>query len=232
MRENAGGSAGLSRAVCWQGFFSAATVLIARDMPVGVVEFGPLLKMGSSGYEAALELAAPLLRELEREAGALFDSTLHALPEPLRRAIAFIHAHLDKPMSLATVAGASSLSAGHFSRIFRACLGRPVPDFIASARVRRSCELLKVRPQARISEIAMESGFESIAHFNRQFRKFAGMAPGEFRSLAGRNSAEALEYAREHLGLDLALSVPSECYGRAFPPGDTGAAVAAGFGIE
>jgi AraC-like DNA-binding protein len=35
-------------------------------------------------------------------------------------------------------------------------------------------------PDARITEVAHEVGFETLSHFNACFRKFAGMSPSEF----------------------------------------------------
>jgi AraC-like DNA-binding protein len=36
-------------------------------------------------------------------------------------------------------------------------------------------------PHTRIGEIAYAVGFQSLAHFNRVFRKIVGLAPTEFR---------------------------------------------------
>ncbi|MFA7345099.1 MAG: AraC family transcriptional regulator [Terrimicrobiaceae bacterium] len=182
MRESAGGSDGLLRAVCEQGLLTAAVPLRARDFPIGLVEFGPLPGGACSASEAALELSGPLLRELEREACAAFDLNLQTFPEPVRRAIAFLESHFTSRLDLAAVARGAALSPGHFSKVFRASTGRSVAEYLAWVRVNRACEQLVAKPHARISEIAMDCGFDSIPHFNRQFRKLTGRSPGGFRA--------------------------------------------------
>ncbi len=182
MRESASQSDGLSRAVCDRGLMSAAVALRARGETVGLVEFGPLPQTSCASCEAALVLSGPLVRDLEREACAVLDRASHALPEPVRKAIDFIDRNFATPLSLAAAAQAASLSPGHFSRIFRAGTGQSLAGYLAAVRVRRACELLSARPHARISEIAMDCGFESIPHFNRQFRKITGTSPGRFRA--------------------------------------------------
>lgn len=180
MRESAAGSDGLLQAVCDQGLLTAAVPLRARDFSIGLVEFGPLPEGDCPASEAALALSGPLLRELEREACVVID--LQAIPEPVRRAIAFIEKHFTTRLDLSAVAREAALSPGHFSRVFRTGTGRSVADYIAWVRVNRACEHLVARPHARVSEIALECGFESIPHFNRQFRKFTGHSPSEFRN--------------------------------------------------
>ena len=182
MREAASRAEGLSRAVCDRGLMSAAVALRSRGEPVGLLEFGPLPQTSCASCEAALVLSGPLVRDLEREASAALDRTQNALPEAVRKAIAFIGGNFAFPISLAAVAQAASLSPGHFSRIFRASTGQSLAGYLTSVRIRWACELLASSPHARISEIAMDCGFESIPHFNRQFRKLTGMAPGRFRA--------------------------------------------------
>jgi len=36
-------------------------------------------------------------------------------------------------------------------------------------------------PELRVSEIAFQSGFTSLTHFNRVFKKTTGQSPSEFR---------------------------------------------------
>jgi len=184
MREAACKAEGFSRAVCDQGLLTVAVALRAHERPLGLVEFGPLPQTSCASCEAALALSRTLVRDLEREACATLDRTSHGIPEPVRRAIDFIGKNLTFSLSLTTVAQAASLSPGHFSRIFRSTTGQSLSDYLSTARMHRACALLAERPHARISEVAMDCGFGSIPHFNRQFRKVTGKTPGEFRSLA------------------------------------------------
>ena len=43
-----------------------------------------------------------------------------------------------------------------------------------------SAELLR-RSDARIGEIALQTGFDNISYYNRTFRKYMHMTPSQFR---------------------------------------------------
>jgi AraC-like DNA-binding protein len=41
---------------------------------------------------------------------------------------------------------------------------------------------LLLNPNLRISEIAFQTGFQSLTHFNRTFLKLIGRSPSEYRA--------------------------------------------------
>jgi len=43
------------------------------------------------------------------------------------------------------------------------------------------CKNLLLNPNLRVSEIAFESGFQSITNFNRVFKKILGQSPTDYR---------------------------------------------------
>ncbi|HLL46725.1 MAG TPA: helix-turn-helix domain-containing protein [Longimicrobiaceae bacterium] len=49
------------------------------------------------------------------------------------------------------------------------------------ARFRRLCGLLRARPEAGWSRLALECGYHDQAHMIREFRGFAGLTPEAFR---------------------------------------------------
>jgi AraC-like DNA-binding protein len=51
-----------------------------------------------------------------------------------------------------------------------------------ACRIRNACQTLAETDQS-ILEIALASGFQNLANFNRQFRKTTGMPPREYRKL-------------------------------------------------
>jgi AraC-like DNA-binding protein len=48
-------------------------------------------------------------------------------------------------------------------------------------RVEKAKNMLH-NPHLRVSEVAFETGFDSISQFNRSFKRITGLAPTQFRS--------------------------------------------------
>jgi len=105
---------------------------------------------------------------------------IHEKPQGISKALRFIDEHLGEPISVNQVAKSACLSQGYFSKLFKKTIGLNVGEYMARARVARARILLKTTGR-RVGEIAFESGFESIPHFNRMFKRFTGMTPRQTR---------------------------------------------------
>ena len=55
---------------------------------------------------------------------------------------------------------------------------------VTTLRIERSCRLLREAPAMTIADIALASGFDSIATYYRVFRAHRGITPGDFRGPA------------------------------------------------
>ena len=73
------------------------------------------------------------------------------------------------------------LSPDYLSRIFRRVCGISLIDFIQQERMERAKELLRAPKGMPIGEIAEMTGYDSFAHFSKQFRKHTGLSPNEYR---------------------------------------------------
>lgn len=101
-------------------------------------------------------------------------------PARLRMAFDVIEAKLDAALSVQDVADALGLSAGFFSRAFRAATGLPPHAHIIDRRLARARAAL-VAGAVDLSALAMETGFSSHAHLTAQFRQRFGLSPRAFR---------------------------------------------------
>ena len=99
----------------------------------------------------------------------------------LRRARAFLEAHLGENVSLSDIAGHCSLSAAHFARSFTRSMGMPPHRFLMMRRVERARELL-VNTRLPLSEIAGQCGFADQSHLSKVFRRVLGVTPGSLRT--------------------------------------------------
>lgn len=93
-----------------------------------------------------------------------------------------ITAHCTEHISLETAASVAGFSKCHFSRLFKNYTGHSFPEFQAKERI-RIAETLLMDPSFSITEVSMESGFNSMATFNRVFLKFKKVTPTQFRRM-------------------------------------------------
>lgn len=103
--------------------------------------------------------------------------------KPVRRAVAFIHEHLDQGLSLQQVARHVHMNPNYFSEMFKRETGQNYIEYVTGVRMRQAMSLLRETP-AKISEVAREVGYEDLKYFNRLFKKFTGLTPSEYRAKA------------------------------------------------
>jgi AraC-like DNA-binding protein/ligand-binding sensor protein len=101
-------------------------------------------------------------------------------PERVAMARTFIAKHLDENITLPRVAEAVNTSSFYFSRMFKQVTGHTFTEYLAMARIERAKKLMRDNNK-NITQIAYESGFQSLSQFNRVFRKIQNEAPGTFR---------------------------------------------------
>jgi two-component system response regulator YesN len=93
----------------------------------------------------------------------------------------YIIDNLDKDISLVTLADLVYLNQSYLSRLFKQTTGIRLSDYIINVKMEKAKELLD-QNTIRINEIASMLGFSSHACFSRFFRKYAGVAPHDFRN--------------------------------------------------
>ncbi|WP_144007025.1 helix-turn-helix domain-containing protein, partial [Pelomonas sp. KK5] len=100
----------------------------------------------------------------------------------LQRVLERLHAApLAEPPSATELAGAAALSLGAFHRFFKRHMGQTLLDYQAQLRIGAACQQL-ISSERPIGLIALEAGYGTAAHFNRQFLARKGMTPGAFRA--------------------------------------------------
>ena len=133
-----------------------------------------------SALEDDEQLCAWLTGMLERLMDAIRDHRTFPNTVLIGRALEYMEKHLDQPMERETVARAAGLSSSHFSHLMREKTGRTFTDLVAQMRVNRAKALL-ARTGKSLVQIAIECGFCDQSYFTRVFRKYTGVAPGEYR---------------------------------------------------
>lgn len=72
------------------------------------------------------------------------------------------------------------MSRSHFLRIFKRATGQTPIEYLMRLRIQKAMEMLR-NSSLRITEIALEVGFNDSNYFTRQFKQVVGESPRDFR---------------------------------------------------
>lgn len=112
-----------------------------------------------------------------------------AAPWQLRRAVQYIEAHWNDPLSIETLAAAASCSGRSLFKTFRDTLGCTPMAFVKRKRLEEAHRRLKGGDRSStVASVAFACGFSNAGHFARDYQKVFGEKPSETlrRSLGNR----------------------------------------------
>jgi AraC-like DNA-binding protein/ligand-binding sensor protein len=132
-------------------------------------------------YEGAVTLLAAFALQLSELLNRLVTEETNSEPQIVVRAKRFINAHLEERLSLDSVAGHVGVSPFYFCKLFKQATGMTLTEYVNRRRIEWAKRKL-VSPNARVTEVAFDVGFQSVSQFNRSFLKYAGVSPTRFRS--------------------------------------------------
>ena len=92
--------------------------------------------------------------------------------------------YCDPNISLISTARHVGMSAAHFSTVFSQAMGRSFISYLTAMRMEKAKELLQTT-NLRLSDIALEVGYNEPNYFSHVFRKVEGMTPKEWRAREG-----------------------------------------------
>lgn len=115
---------------------------------------------------------------LTRAAGE--DLSKRHFSEPVEKALKFIQEFYLQSVSRKEASKACFVSAEHLSRIFKHETGYTITEYFQVLRTDHAKKLL-LETNKGILDVALESGFESITHFHRVFKKRTSLTPYRYR---------------------------------------------------
>lgn len=178
--------------VIWATGIVAMAVFAFAPATLGLVSQAIFLLVAVNtfltGYRAMLQPVFFSTENAEREARRYERSSL--TPEDAERyevrLLALMERErpfLDPDLTLPALARTLAVHPAHLSRVINERLGRNFFEFVNRYRVEAACQRLR-QPQAakqKLVTIAMESGFNSLATFNRVFKDLTGRTPSAYR---------------------------------------------------
>lgn len=111
-----------------------------------------------------------------------FNAVLNEVTESrINKVCRHIQKNATKIIDLGQTADLIHLSPSAFCKFFKRATGKTFSDYVNDIRIGNICHLLTETDKA-ISEIAYETGFESLTYFNRIFLKKKRVTPRGFRN--------------------------------------------------
>jgi AraC-like DNA-binding protein/ligand-binding sensor protein len=132
-------------------------------------------------YESVLQLLQIFAQHLSIVANQVVFQNENAEPVSITRAREYINANHTEDLSLAAVAQSAHMSTFYFCKQFKKATGLSFTEYLSRVRIEKAKEQL-LKPNARVSEVAYEVGFQSLTHFNRVFKKLNGESPTTYRT--------------------------------------------------
>ena len=179
-------------------FSPEAFEMLARDAGALRTAFGrdglpPLRAFSGLAARAAAAMRRP--QDFESIAYALAAAALQAANDtaPPRTAdrhhcrisnvLRYLETRTDAAHSIADLAGVARLSPFHFLRTFKQVTGVTPHQWLVRARLRDAARRL-ADGRERVTDIALDAGFEDLSNFVRSFRTEFGLSPRSYRAAA------------------------------------------------
>jgi len=104
--------------------------------------------------------------------------------EPGNKRVNRIHEFLMKnyqgDIDLKEIAEVAHMAPASVCRFFKNSTGLTIFEYLNKIKINYSCQLL-LNTDSNILDISYDCGFNNLSHFNKQFKKFIGATPTEFR---------------------------------------------------
>lgn len=104
--------------------------------------------------------------------------------KPIRMAKDYIKKHLNETIALEEISEYVGYNATYFSTLFKKESGITFSDYVIQSRVNKAKEYLKDSNE-NIATIAQSVGYLDIKTFTKNFKKYTGLKPSQYRKLYG-----------------------------------------------
>jgi two-component system response regulator YesN len=103
--------------------------------------------------------------------------------DPVAQALRYLERHYREPIALKEVADKVFLNPAYFSTLFKQKTGKTFIERLTEIRIEEAKKKL-VSSDSKMTDIAEQTGFSNIRHFNRVFKNETGLTPKDYRERA------------------------------------------------
>ena len=100
----------------------------------------------------------------------------------MQKVLMYVHHHFREDPSLEEIASVAGLNSGYFSSVFHQFTGKTYKKYITELKMNYAKKLL-LSGNLSVTEICYNSGYKTLSHFLREFKKFYGETPTEKRKI-------------------------------------------------
>ncbi len=148
--------------------------------PVYIISFSLLYSKYMTRKEVELQLTYQRLEALNKEKENGTASITDTAEKKLRQVIRFLKENYTSDISREGLAHAIEMNPNYMSRIFKQYTGMKISEYINKLRIEDAVKQLTASNK-KIIDIALSTGFESLATFNRVFKTLTGKTPSHYR---------------------------------------------------
>lgn len=167
---------------------SRSRISAVANLLVEAVASSTIPKEQEAAYIRSLQQTESIstLNDLAAEICAALQNTaeISGNDDIVSRACAFIEKHLSDPnLSVPDVSEAMGVSVQHLSRLFRKKLNITAVEQINTARIDLAKKLI-LQDGYTVNKVAEAVGYSNNVTFARNFRRYVGMPPSEYREVS------------------------------------------------
>lgn len=104
-----------------------------------------------------------------------------AARDRLSLAVQYISQHILDPFRLQDLAAAVCVTPTHLCRLFQQGYRMRPSEYVNSAKIQYAKQLLTIDRSLKIEFLASHLGFSNSSYFDRQFKKYTGKTPRDFK---------------------------------------------------
>jgi AraC family transcriptional regulator of arabinose operon len=111
------------------------------------------------------------------------------MDQRVQQALRLMHENLGRNLTLREMARTVNLSPAHLRYLFKKETGASPAQYLRSLRMKEAGRLLKTT-FLNVKEVMHRTGVSDKSHFTRDFKKFYGTTPAQYKALDHEASSE------------------------------------------
>ncbi|MGM1050021.1 MAG: response regulator [Bacillota bacterium] len=163
----------------------AVELIIRFKMELSDIQYGAAPDFVKNTLTRIMESASidDLIAAVKEGIGGLVDSLNSDIKSPvIQQTLHHIHQSYNEDLSLKVLAGQYHIHPVYLGHLFHKETGESFTEYINRYRIEKAKELLRTT-SLKVQEISREVGYWETGYFYKQFKKYVGLSPRDFKGL-------------------------------------------------